>query len=195
MSLQWQTSLSPGGKPSIEQIDIVALAEPGQQPPGARGKGAGAVVVEHDAAVVVDADFAQSAYQPLRLRQRMAPGHAGLHRAGEIALQIQEARAWQMAFEIAALAMAGVFKGKAAIDQQALRQAVGQLLGGDQACKRHRELLGKSGNTSRPPVRQKRLMPVTGDILPASFGRTAVVRRNKEAEWPSKPNGCWMMSI
>jgi hypothetical protein len=126
------------------RMNTVALAQPGQQPPGAGGKGTRAVVVQHHIAVI-DAPLAQALDQPLRLRQRVATGHALDHRPAQVTLQVSEMRPGDMPLGIAALAVVRVFEGKTTIeDHQARRvQLLGQLLRGDQLRKGHDGLLMK----------------------------------------------------
>ncbi|MNJ53538.1 hypothetical protein D3C77_489310 [compost metagenome] len=51
---------TPGVEAAIEQKHVVALAQPGQQPPGTGGEGGGAVIVKHHGAVVAHSPCAQA---------------------------------------------------------------------------------------------------------------------------------------
>ncbi len=52
---QCQSRSLPGRQAAIEEVDPIALAQPMQQPPGAGGECAGAVVVEHHLAILAQA--------------------------------------------------------------------------------------------------------------------------------------------
>ena len=140
---QRQACGMPGLQTAIEHIHAIALAQPRQQPPGASGKGTGAVVIKHDIAVVVHAPELQPLDQRLRIRQRMTPGHALGDRSAQILEQISEGRTLDMPLRIAALAVVQVIKGRTTIKNHkpGLLLAFGQLLRADQLRDGHDGLL------------------------------------------------------
>ncbi|CAH0256422.1 hypothetical protein SRABI112_03252 [Pseudomonas mediterranea] len=113
---QGQTIGMPGLEPAVEQIHTLALAQPGQQPPGPGRIGTGTIVVQHDVAVVADTPSPQTLYQRSRIRQRMASGHPFDHRATQVALKVGERRTGNMPLGVAALAIIRVIEGKTAIE-------------------------------------------------------------------------------
>ena len=140
---QRQPCRMPGLEPAIENEHAIALAQPRQQPPGARRVGTGAVVIQNHVAIGIDAPGLQALDQRCRLGQRMTPGHAFDHFATEVALQIGKARPGNVPLGIAALPVIRVLEGKTTIEnhQPRLFLAGIQCVGTDQLRNRHNGLL------------------------------------------------------
>ncbi|MNF80470.1 hypothetical protein D3C84_627150 [compost metagenome] len=140
---QWQTGRMPGLEPTIEDKHAIALAQPGQQPPGPRRIGTRAVVIQNHFTVGVDAKGLQAFDQLFRLRQRMTPGHTLDHFAAEIALKVGKHRTGDMPFGIAALTVIRVFEGKTTIQNHQPRLVLFQVqcLRADQLRNGHNGLL------------------------------------------------------
>ncbi|MCY1178188.1 hypothetical protein D9M73_185280 [compost metagenome] len=121
----------PRLEPTIENEHAIALTQPRQQPPGARGKSTRAIVIQHDGAVGIDTPVLQVFDQYAGVRQGVAPGDTLDHLAAEVMLKVGEMGPLDMPQGIAALAVVLVFQGKTTIqnDQPRFLAAIKELLG------------------------------------------------------------------
>ena len=106
----------PGLQSTVEQRNRV-MAEPAQQPPCARGVHAALRVISDHLLTLLKPARLQRLHQPRAIRQRMAAIVAGL-RPGQIAIEVQIMRAWQMPGQIGFLARLGVGQIETAIDDE-----------------------------------------------------------------------------
>ena len=93
-ALDWLVRGQPGLVPAVQDLHLL-VPEIAQQPPGAGRRGRVVLVVGHHVPVIADADTAHGRLERGHVRQRVPPAGAG--RGREIAVQVNEMRARQVA--------------------------------------------------------------------------------------------------